>query len=1610
MIIIIYFYILIMLESMKRIVSFFNLMILVFWVFQVYPIYASYNFNLRIEQQKNIRNLNKINLNINKFVKEYSLKNIDKKVNNRLKGKEEEINILLKEVETKIKNKKTKKEIETIVSEAKKRISLKLVSWTTKYGNINDTINNNFLLKNRGKALNSLKKSIRKWKDYSFIIKTKFKKEEILNDYKIYDKSLEVNYLYSDWDKNYYEIIISNNSIFRNEIFENIDQDLIPEKFLWIDVVKPEIFSIDSIQWENQELTRWVDSYKTYDYFWNLEKNQEKIKVWVIDTGIDYNHVDLKDNVESWYDFINNDSDALDDQWHWTHVAWVIGASVNQYGIFWVNPYVELIPLKICNKDGFCPSYAITKALSYSIENDIDIVNMSLWGKWDIKNSPICDGIKSYTDNWWIAVVASWNSNIDTSNFIPGWCEKSLTVWAFDNNLDRAVFSNYWDKVDISAPWVDIYSTYLNNWYKKLSWTSMASPHISWLVSILKNYDNNLDIYEIKDLFKEYNINVNSDSSKKMAWWVNTEALFNNFFNKENKDLEEKIEEENKNEKKEIIELEKDDTILVKDLKFIENQEILDNQKNDYKDPWYPELNNLEILNTIIEFWDNSLEISDLQDYETEEEIIDENKIWKLDYSISTWNKMFDSKWNIISEDAEIESFEEEKFSDFEDDNEIKQIYLSWSENYIKINSVWEYKKIKLKEYSEEEKFDGETSVIELDFKPDFYNFWKWFKKEEQNIWIQSEPERLVTYETKKAHIRGKYLNFKNYEEDIALYTNDKRYSHISPKNHYFTWLKAWTTLIDVYRKRRYQKSYMLEVLPKPVPVVYDVEIKAGRFTSIYFPEDISKYSFSKIGDNIDEDLDVLENEIIIDTFWAWELKMYLRDSAWFDRYIVNIHCVPQIDIYNINVTDTVETRYNDNYDFYEEDKTIVKQTLDKDDNWIIIWKKEWKTKVNIYKNRGLRRVFDITVNPIPEPIEINCDIVVWEKCRFRIRNWWHTYTESKEWIIETDEKTFSINVDWLWSWTAKIYLKSYYWNYNTHILNINISAKPPKIYTCEIPKWLECETYKYGESEDYTYSVSEEWKVRLISVRYWIDGVRQDYEKLHIEWIQEWETEVYIYKLWDHIATIQTIVLPELKPISFSDKIVTIKQTDNVELQVLTWWWTYYTKEYNNEIIMFDVDKETWLVEISWKNPWVDYPIITDKYNQEWSLKVIVEDEQLVLDAYELNLELWQEEYINVMEVYRWIKEVRKNNENVKAYDIKFIEWWEAIKVIAEQEWTTILEVEDCEGNIRTVRVVVWNGGEEWERDEVGFGSLFLLNNTEEENLKNIVAFNVEWEYNEVGIEYKNDEWLFVREPIEKNEEWFYVIQAEDSACTNCLENFQPYILDNIWNYIYPKWVWDYLAFEDSEFTNVAIVENDNMWIASNEEVVSVQELPNISYFWKNREDLSAKYILYLAIIWWTYKWYDISAYMLNEFMNWDGNDKQFDNNHWITEKVKETEWYKNKYQELSNNIEKYDNLENWKKEPVWKEVWIQILDNWSVLEADLFYSFWHITYQINVVKENESDIFMEVIINDIYDFAPSYDKWFTTNFLNAFASYYQEQNLWKIFNWKIIIYEKIN
>jgi hypothetical protein len=305
------------------------------------------------------------------------------------------------------------------------------------------------------------------------------------------DNTIKVENLF--WD--YYSVTFLKDSYLKQDLLSSLENWILPEKIVkfdidkdnWIsvenliqfDIVKPSLVQSDWINMNWEEITWGINKIWANLYQDKLHKEWKKIKVWVIDTGVNYNHSDF-DEWKNWYDFVDNDYNAMDVDWHWTHVAWTIGAIANWKWIYWVNSNVEIISLRVLNDKWYWNSYDIGDAIVYAAEHWIDVVNVSIGVKWN--PAYVCEAVNKANKLGLIVVASAWNDNVDLASAYraPSNCNNVITVWAVNSNLKRASFSNYWEMVDISAPWVRIKSTLVDWWYGYKNWTSMATPHVTW--------------------------------------------------------------------------------------------------------------------------------------------------------------------------------------------------------------------------------------------------------------------------------------------------------------------------------------------------------------------------------------------------------------------------------------------------------------------------------------------------------------------------------------------------------------------------------------------------------------------------------------------------------------------------------------------------------------------------------------------------------------------------------------------------------------------------------------------------------------------------------------------------------------------------------------------------------------------------------------------------------------------------------------------------------------------------------------------------------------------------------------------------------------------------
>lgn len=250
--------------------------------------------------------------------------------------------------------------------------------------------------------------------------------------------------------------------------------------------------------------------------------------VAVIDTGVDYNHEDLQDNIwtnsaevsgttgadddnNGYVDdvhginLIDPNETPMDDHGHGTHVAGIIAMENNNVGGVGIAYKSKIMPIKAGGSDGTFNSTDIAKGIEYAYKNGADVINMS-FGSY--AHSALIENALQDAFNSCVLVAAAGNYGIPTAdcplggqNTYPASYSYVIGVMAYDENNKFASFSN-WDykpnanaEYEVVAPGVSVYSTLPNGRYASWNGTSMAAPMVSAEAAILRSSLKDKDTY-----------------------------------------------------------------------------------------------------------------------------------------------------------------------------------------------------------------------------------------------------------------------------------------------------------------------------------------------------------------------------------------------------------------------------------------------------------------------------------------------------------------------------------------------------------------------------------------------------------------------------------------------------------------------------------------------------------------------------------------------------------------------------------------------------------------------------------------------------------------------------------------------------------------------------------------------------------------------------------------------------------------------------------------------------------------------------------------------------------------------------------------------------------
>ncbi|MGJ5817302.1 S8 family serine peptidase [Paludibaculum fermentans] len=236
--------------------------------------------------------------------------------------------------------------------------------------------------------------------------------------------------------------------------------------------------------------------------FPNAGEFGSRVRVAILDTGANCTHPDFINSGGSTTDLGGGGqfnwalSQALvattavgavcpwqDDHGHGTHVSGTVASATNNAtGVASLGFPAELVIFKVLNSQGNGNDFTIAQAITAATDAGARVISMSLGGSG--YSQVLQDAVNYAWNHDALVVAASGNGNTSGLTY-PGGANYAMGIGATDSSDLRASFSNYGFGLDVMAPGVNIYSTYLNSTYATLSGTSMATPNVAALASLL---------------------------------------------------------------------------------------------------------------------------------------------------------------------------------------------------------------------------------------------------------------------------------------------------------------------------------------------------------------------------------------------------------------------------------------------------------------------------------------------------------------------------------------------------------------------------------------------------------------------------------------------------------------------------------------------------------------------------------------------------------------------------------------------------------------------------------------------------------------------------------------------------------------------------------------------------------------------------------------------------------------------------------------------------------------------------------------------------------------------------------------------------------------------
>jgi subtilisin family serine protease len=206
---------------------------------------------------------------------------------------------------------------------------------------------------------------------------------------------------------------------------------------------------------------------------------ENKVKIVVIDSGIDSSHPDLNGKIKQSYSVLTNRDVTNDEMGHGTSIAGIITANYDEHGIVGVSQNVELFDVKVLDETGKSKVDDIVAGLEWALQQNPDIINISFG--FDKEYASIRE-IIDFANEKNITVVAAAGNNIGGEIQYPAAYDNVISVGSLNEKKEEDIL-NPEGNIDFLAPGIDIYTTAINGDYHTVRGSSFATAYITGILS-----------------------------------------------------------------------------------------------------------------------------------------------------------------------------------------------------------------------------------------------------------------------------------------------------------------------------------------------------------------------------------------------------------------------------------------------------------------------------------------------------------------------------------------------------------------------------------------------------------------------------------------------------------------------------------------------------------------------------------------------------------------------------------------------------------------------------------------------------------------------------------------------------------------------------------------------------------------------------------------------------------------------------------------------------------------------------------------------------------------------------------------------------------------------